>query len=331
MARINSSNAKEHSYPVYGRQFKSYKWYKPILVGAVFLVIYVVLAGALTFGVSFIASIAGSAGSFKEMMGSIFSAGYDGMELANPWQSAVSLGTIAIIIPALWLATIIVRDRPFTSYSSSRGGWSKKVFRRAFYVSFVCVTIPIVVDELFVKHNIDNYHMGFTLVSFAVVTILGPLQCIAEEYIFRGLLMQTLGSWFRIPVVAVILQSVAFALMHPYNTIGKIEILVSGLVFALAAWIGRGIEISSAYHICNNMTLFYMQGLNVYSITSETTVRDFIFNSALGVIFVLVIFIISRNTDWFNRIKKDDAAAWNKRIDEKMARKEGALGKHNKQ
>jgi hypothetical protein len=135
-------------------------------------------------------------------------------------------------------------------------------------------------------------------------------------------MMQTLGAWFRLPVIAVVLQAVVFMLMHPYNTVGKIGILVSGLVFALTAWIGRGIEISSAYHICNNMALFYLQGLNVATISSESTTRDLIFELVFGAIFVLVIFIVSKKTNWFNEIKKDDLAAWNGRIDAKIARKE---------
>lgn len=164
--------------------------------------------------------------------------------------------------------------------------------------------------------------MGFTLAGFAVVTLLGPLQCIAEEYVFRGLMMQTLGSWFRLPVIAVLAQSAVFMMAHPYNTIGKIGIFVSGMVFALTAWIGRGIEISSAYHICNNMAIFYMQGLNLTTISSESNVRDLIFETICGVVFVLIIFMISKKTDWFSRIKRDDAAAWNAKLDEKIARRE---------
>ena len=189
-------------------------------------------------------------------------------------------------------------------------------------IAILCISVPAAVDELFVHHHINDFQMRFTLLSFAVVTLLGPVQCIAEEYVFRGLLMQTLGSWFRLPVIAVVLQSVVFALMHPYNDIGKIGILVSGMVFALTAWMGRGIEISSAYHIANNMAIFYMQGLNVSTISSESTLRDLIFGTVCAAVFVLAVFIISRKTDWFNRMKKDDAAVWNARIDEKIARKE---------
>ena len=322
MAKIDSTNAKEHSYPVYGRQFKSYKWYKPVIVGVLFFIFYLLFAGLLMAGMVFIAGQGATPDVLIERLKSMFANSYDDMELADAMQSIVSLGSVAVMIPALWLASAIVRDRPFSSYSSSRGGWSSKVFWRTFPVAFVCIGIPIIIDNLFYYHNLGNFQMKFTLASFAVVTILGPLQCIAEEYLFRGLLMQTFGSWFRLPIIAVILQSVIFALMHPYNTIGQIGIFVSGCVFALSAWIGRGIEISSAYHIVNNMTIFYMQGMNLATIESNSTMHDLLLESCTGVVFVLLIFIISRRHNWFNKIRHDDAAAWNGRIDAKIAKKE---------
>ena len=321
MSVIDSSNAKEHSYPVYGRQFKSYRWYKPLIVFILFLVIYLILGMALSAAVAYINY--GGFPTLAELQTSkIFYSGYDDMDLSNTWQSVAGLGVIAVMIPALWLTTKIVRDRPFSSYSSSRGGWSSKVFWKVFPIAFICISIPIIVDELVYKHNIDNYQMKFTLASFAVVTVLGPLQCISEEYLFRGLLMQTFGSWFRIPVIAVILESVLFAAMHPYDMMGKIGIIVTGTVFSLSAWMGRGIEVSSAFHIANNMTIFYLQGMNMASITQATTMHDFILEAATGAVFVIIIFIISRKTDWFNRMRKDDAAAWNARIDDKIARRE---------
>ncbi|MBQ6502060.1 MAG: CPBP family intramembrane metalloprotease [Mogibacterium sp.] len=247
MSLINEQNTKEHSYPVYGRQFKSYRWYKPIIVGVLFLAFYLAFAVILIVGVSFAASSASTPDSVIETLRSILVTNYDDLDLANAWQSVVSLGAVAVMIPALWLASVIVRDRPFSSYSSSRGGWSSRVFWKSFPVAFICISIPILIDELVYHHNIDNFQMKFSIASFAVVTILGPLQCIAEEYAFRGLLMQTFGSWFRLPVIAVILQAAVFASQHPYNTIGKIGILVSGCVFGLSAWIGRGIEASPRF------------------------------------------------------------------------------------
>ena len=322
MSVINESNTKEHSYPVYGRQFKSYRWYKPIIVGVLFVVVYLFLSLVLTVGVTFYVGKGLTPDALMPVLKDLVATNYDSMELANAWQSVISLGCVAMMIPALWLASVIVRDRPFSSYSSARGGWSSRVFWKAFPVAFICISVPIIVDELVYKHNIDNFQMKFTLFSFAVVTILGPLQCIAEEYAFRGLLMQTLGSWFRLPVIAVVLQAAVFAAMHPYNTIGKIGILVSGLVFGLCAWIGRGIEVSSAFHIANNMTIFYLQGLNMATIESESTMHDLILELCTGAVYVLLIFIMSRRHNWFNKIRRDDAGAWNKRIDDKIERKE---------
>ena len=322
MAKIDSTNAKEHSYPVYGRQFKSYKWYKPVIVGVLFFIFYLLFAGLLMAGMVFIAGQGATPDTFVERLTSIFANSYDAMELANAMQSIVSLGSVAVMIPALWLASAIVRDRPFSSYSSSRGGWSSKVFWRTFPVAFVCIGIPIIIDNLFYYHNLGNFQMKFTLASFAVVTILGPLQCIAEEYAFRGLLMQTFGSWFRVPVIAVILQAALFAVMHPYNMIGKLGIVVSGCVFALSAWIGRGLEVSSAFHIANNMTIFYLQGMNLSTIDSTSTTHDFILEICTGAAYVLIIYIISRRHNWFNKIRHNDLAAWNGRIDAKIAKKE---------
>ncbi len=318
---IDSSNAKEHSYPVYGRQFKSYRWFKPVLAAILFAVLYLLVSMAL---VMFVA--AGSGVGLEGAVGSapsnIFSGGYDDMDLANAWQTVVNLGSVAMMIPALWLTTKIVRDRPFTSYSSSRGGWSHKAFWRTMPVAFICISVPIVIWELFHEHHINDYQMRFTLASFLVLTVLGPLQCMAEEYVFRGLLMQTLGSWFRLPVIAVVLQSCLFAALHPYDIYGKVGILASGMVFALTAWIGRGIEVSAAYHICNNMTIFYLQGMNLSAISSKSDIQALIFEIITGVVFVIAIFILSRKTDWFSSVKRDDVVAWNEKYDAKIARKE---------
>ena len=212
MSIINSSNTKEHTYPTYGRQFRSYRWFKPIIAGILFMFFYLLLAVILIFGVAYI--IGGGTPDLAGLLSSkIFTKSYDDMDLANAWQSVLSLGSVAAMIPALWLTSVIVRDRPFSSYSSARGGWSSKVFWKAFPIAFICISIPIAVKDMFFEHDISDFEMKFTWFSFLVVTILGPLQCIAEEYAFRGLLMQTFGSWFRLPAVAVILSSAIFAAM----------------------------------------------------------------------------------------------------------------------
>ncbi len=319
MYYIDETNRKEHIYPTYGRRFASYRWYKPIITGILFFALYLLL---FFLGMGVVSIVGATAGmNAGEVLDNFISGGYDAMDMADPMQTALNLGSLAVAIPALWLASLIVRDRPFSSYQSSRGGWSRKVFWRCMPIALLVNSLPIIILDVVIDKGYQDFTVRFTAVSFLVLTVLGPLQCIAEEYMFRGFVMQTLGSWVRIPVIAVIIQAIVFAAGHPYNRIGQISILCTGMVFALCAWIGRGIEVSSALHIANNMTIFYLQGLGMSEITSEIRPADLILDLCMGAAYVIAIFVLSRKTQWFDEVRKDDVAAANEKYSEKKARK----------
>lgn len=146
------------------------------------------------------------------------------------------------------------------------------------------------------------------------------MQCIAEEYLFRSFLMQTFGSWFKIPVLAIVLQTLIFAAMHPYNMIGVAEIVCSGVTMGLIAWLAHGIEASSALHICNNMTLFYATGVGISQISSQTTLLDLGFAILLDVVYILAI-LFFRKRGMFDVRKADDAAAYNAKVKARLAKK----------
>jgi hypothetical protein len=58
------------------------------------------------------------------------------------------------------------------------------------------------------------------------------------------------------------------------------------------------------------------------TISSESSLDSVIFSSVCGLIYVIIIFIISKKTNLFNKIKRNDIAAWNEKYDAKIARKE---------
>ena len=127
----------------------------------------------------------------------------------------------------------------------------------------------------------------------------------AAKYIFRGLIMQTLGSWFKIPVLAIVLQAIIFAMGHGYNSIGLFETLVSGLGFGFFAWKTNGIEVSSALHTANNFAvgLFVMLGLQASSSSPQLS------EVAVAIVFLIVLYIImyyvGKKTDWFGEIPEN--------------------------
>ncbi|MBR3395018.1 MAG: CPBP family intramembrane metalloprotease [Firmicutes bacterium] len=300
----------EHEYPTYPRRFISYRWFKPLLAGLLFAVLYlgsnvaIVLLGALNQGgLESVMKIAGS---------------YDTMDVSSGPGILLNLGSLAVAIPLLALTALIVRDRPFSSYSSARGGWDWSVFGRMMLLALLVCGVPNLVWILLDHGPLNNQ---FTIATFLLLTVMGPLQCIAEEYMFRGLLMQTFGGWFRIPVIAVVLQALIFMAMHPYNLTGKLTILATGCMMGLMAWISRGIEASSAIHIVNNMVAFYADGLGLGAIGSEVSSLDLVVTLIIDAIYVAVLLVL-RKKGFFDRIKRDDAAEFNAKVAPKYAKRD---------
>ena len=300
----------EHEYPTYPRRFISYRWFKPLLAGLLFAVIYlgsnvaIVLLGALNQGgLESVMKIAGS---------------YDTMDVSSGPGILLNLGSLAVAIPLLALTALIVRDRPFSSYSSARGGWDWSVFGRMMLLALLVCGVPNLVWILLDHGPLNNQ---FTIATFLLLTVMGPLQCIAEEYMFRGLIMQTFGGWFRIPVIAVVLQALIFMAMHPYNLTGKLTILATGCMMGLMAWISRGIEASSAIHIVNNMVAFYADGLGLGAIGSEVSSLDLVVTLIIDAVYVAVLFVL-RKKGFFDRIKRDDAAEFNAKVAPKYAKRD---------
>jgi membrane protease YdiL (CAAX protease family) len=295
MYLINETNRKEHEYPTYGRQFCTYKWYKPLIFAAVMGVIYAVLLVAMTY----------------IMLGEVESRHltYLDLDFGNLKLAAFILGTMAVAIPALFIASRIVRDRPFSSYTSARGGWSFKVFLVGLLAAAVTSLLPRM--YLWSRGTGLKPETQMTAAAILIVVVIGSLQCIAEEYLFRGVFMQTLGSWTGIPAVAVLLQAAAFTVGHSYDIYGMLTIFISGAAFGAAAWITRGIEAPCAMHILNNVPVFYRVGAGLVSISGNISMKTLIINVSIDVAFVLVLWILRKKTHLFDEVRRDDLAEWN--------------------
>ena len=276
-------------YTTYPKRFKTYKWYKPFPVGILTGIFYFMGTLVNTLIVFIIEMINGTGQSvFTSLL-----KGYDGFDVYTAPGVIASEGSVAWMLIALILAVNIVKDRPFNSYTSSSGkGWSWGVFFKCFFPALVICGLPIAADTILIDGRIGD--VRFTLAGLILLTILGPLQCVAEEYIFRGLVMQTFGSWFKVPIVAIVLQTVVFASLHPYNFVGVLEIYTAGIGLGIIAWLAKGLEASCAYHIVNNMTIFYLTGFGFGEISSQVTWRDFFLTFASYVIYIIVMDKLAR-------------------------------------
>ena len=310
---IDKTEGPVYEYVTFPRRFISYKWYKPLLVlalGFVFMLLFQVV-------LAFVAGAWG--GSFDYILN--IDGTYDSMDAYTGPGALFELGGIAIMLPALALAALIVRDRPFSSYSSSRGGWNWGAFAKCLAVAVVIMGISTAIDLLIPGHMEADPVNRFTVAGVVVCAVLVPFQCVAEEYVFRGLALQATGSWFKLPVAGIVISAVLFAAGHLYNSTGLVLIFCNGIVWGIVAWQTKGLEATSAVHIVNNYLAFFLSGFGLQLQTSEVDIAALPLAIAIDVAYAAAVILLGRKFNWFTS-KGDGATAFNERKCAKLAEKE---------
>lgn len=276
-------------YITFGRTFENYRWYKPLatmVLAAIFYIIFsLILAGIsdLVFG--------------PALSNSFTSGGYDNLSSSN-LLSYMTFLVIGLAFPAIYLANRIVKDRPFSSYGSSLGGWRWKLYLKCLALPAVLYLIMAIASLL----NGSKQGSGInqlTPVAFIIFLILVPLQSIAEEYAFRGVLMQALGSWLKMPVAAIIIQSIIFGVIHSYNPLGMVAIIITGILYGFLSWKSHGLEASSAMHTVNNLSVAYMGSLGLSSVASAVSIYTFLYDLVIQVACFALIFYVGKRYGWF--------------------------------
>ena len=307
----SNQTTKAPAYLPYQKQFTPYKWYKPLLASLVAFGFFLVFSTVLTVIGGIIAQNQGY-DLQKLLMG-----GYDTLDAYTPLGAILTLGGVAIMLPAVFLGNKIINARPVSSISSSRGDFDFAAFFKCFVAGLVIIALPMTIITLLTTQNTGA--IRFTVFGFILCTILLPLQCIAEEYVFRGQLMTMFGAWIKFPIIPILLQTILFAAVHPYNIIGVISVALMGVVLGICAYITNGLEASCALHIINNMMAFYFTGFGFEGLTSNVQIGDLISDIIICGLYLAFIIFADKKLGWFNRVKRDDAAIFNAKIAAKQA------------
>lgn len=296
-----------YEYMTFPRQFVSYRWYKPLFV----LILTVLFMAA--FGTALIILSGVDVKTIADQTS------YDTMDYYTVKGILMSLGSVSLILPSLWIATWIVRDRPVSSMSSSRGGWNWKAFFQCFLLAIPLYIASSIYDVVTLPKI--AFDVKFSLESLAVLLLAVPIQCIAEEYLFRGFFAQTFASWTKIPWIGILVSTAIFAAMHPYSIEGIIEVAITGLCFGILAWRTKGLEASSAMHMMNNLTVFLMAGCGLSNVQTSVPYESVIISACLNLVYLLVILLLAnRKWNWFTA-KRDKLTKWNQKRMDKAARK----------
>ena len=195
----------------------------------------------------------------------------------------------------------------------------KKIdWSRVFY-SFAIwglITVPLIlIDTTFISP--ENYQWNFNfnsfIILFAIVIVFIPIQTSAEEYLFRGYLMQGIGVISGNRWLPLLFTSVAFGLMHYANPeIDKIGNMVyvfyigSGLFAGIMTLMDEGMELALGWHAANNTFAALLVTADWTALQTHSIYKDISDPQTLPVdevivpvlFFGVVLLIFSRKYGW---------------------------------
>ena len=272
-----------------------YRWWLTLLTGVVGAALFFGLSMLVTFVVLLVSQVTGSAAGTASMPTPAF-------DVENPWGFALLAAGLIILIPALALASRWVQGRGVGYLLSVTGRIRWRWLARSLLIAFAVFTpfflLPIALSALAgVPVDFRPGHPGVPLMLLLVL-LLVPLQSAAEEYVFRGYLMQLVGGWFARPIFAIVLPAPLFMLGHMYDVWGSLSVGVMAVVAGWLCWRTGGLEAAIALHVANNVLVFGLGtfGLAEVNMTEGSPIGLAIQTGGL-VVFAAIIARASRRVD----------------------------------
>ena len=175
--------------------------------------------------------------------------------LSNPWFYIFNFGLLALMIPFLWLAIRVVEGVGIGALSSIEGRlrWKRLITALGMALLVLSPSIILSIGDTIRMGGIPADALERAPLMLAIVIVLVPLQCAAEEYVFRGFFLRILMGWGVPALLAIVLAVIPFSLGHIYGWMGMVDVTVFGLATGWLAWRTRGLEASIALHVVNNM------------------------------------------------------------------------------
>ena len=269
---------EEKEFTTFPTTLETYAWYKPFLI--------IIIAVIIDFVISFAAlKITG----------------------ANPTASKIeqiiyAAITMIALIPGIYIGFKLIYKIPFSTQIAPVRKWNWSIYIKVYIITLIVYgalqLIPLLASGM---PSITN-----TSIAVLILCLILPIfQGFAEEYMCRGLLMQTFGSWFKIPIVAIVLQAAIFSIVHNYAILTAIGVFCVGILYGLITWYGQGLESASAMHAVNNTFSFLALGIGLQQTVSPNSAIDFVMNLVFLIIPIIIIFALDKKFNLFGEIPEN--------------------------
>ena len=242
-----------------------HRWWRP----AVGLVLMLVLAVAVTtiFVLWLVATVWALTGEWLD-----FASSGDALFVSPLANLFALLGSLTVLLPVVWFVTLVINRRWIGTLASVEGHvrwrWLLLCLVPAAAYMGLAIAASYGFDAVWPAADDGGAWPGWHAFwpPLLVIVLLVPFQAAAEEYVFRGWLLQAVGSCtfesrggllakvFGTAWPAILLSALPFVAGHTYTDWGIIDIGAFAVVVGWVTVNTGGLEAAIALHVVNNMT-----------------------------------------------------------------------------
>ncbi|MCS6993947.1 MAG: CPBP family intramembrane metalloprotease [Anaerolineales bacterium] len=253
----------------------------------------------------------GGAFAFSVVMA--ISTGGEMPKQASPTMFALMLASFAFLLIGTWLVNRWMHGRSVKSLTTpfERVSWKRILLGALLWL--VATTIASIVEALlYPGRYVANPNPVGVLPYLLIGLVLLPLQTSAEEYFFRGYLLQATGRLLQQPVLLAVLNGLLFALPHLANpevdvmgfSLSVLFYALMGFIFAYVTLKTQTLEVALGMHAANN---FFTGVFANYQTSALQTESFFLIQTLdpvyglISLVVVVVLFIALLSTDWMKK------------------------------
>ncbi len=260
----------EYEYHRLARSVPGYRWWTPLITALLAIAFFIVLTVVLV--VIFVIIALTVPSTQKPLLNLLQTSVIDN---GSPVILAASLASVAILLPSIWFARLITGPRPTGLLSSVAGRlrwkWMSRLLLPALGVYLLSTVFSLVLQPLIAGQPVPSGRVTATTWAVVIVAVLlVPLQATAEEFVFRGYLMQSVGGWLRHPLFAILIPIPFFTFGHAYDVWGMLDVSVFAIAATWLTWRTGGLEASIAAHVVNNTVIFVIGAFGLVDVNSKT-------------------------------------------------------------
>ena len=269
------------------RETHEYAWWKLPVAGFLAVIAWFAVSSLMVL----VAFVLMSAFDGPERLGEWFDDAGE-INVDRPDFFALDMLSLALWIPAVLAAVLATGPRRIGYLTSVEGrmrwGWLKHTSVLAVIVFGGGISALVALSYWIDPSSVQSPSAidGRVVVMLVLVLALTPFQAAAEEYVFRGYLLQLVGSWSRFAWLPVVASVPVFVVAHAYNMWGLIDVGLFGLMAGYLVIRTGGLEASIAVHAINNITLMVFDSLGMLSATEGGGPLDLIPSVIMNLVFV---------------------------------------------